>query len=504
MSVEARHMRRLQEEGRGTIADQSYVKRLIGKWGKLLEGMKERTPQDRYLMGITAMLFENESRHLKELTEDMRTVNVGPFTKFVFPVLRWVFPNLIANEIVSVQPMTAPVGAVFYLDYVYGTSKGGTTAGNTFPSQFDQTFSSENVNGEILASGDGTNYGGAGGTLGVTLAFNPVRPFNQSLGYSVQIQEINPQTGTVVQTATDNGTGGFTFSPAGGGAGTINYANGSISGFKFTNVPASANAIKAFYTYDGELNTKIPQINLDVKQKPVQAIPRRLKAIWSAEAAEDLRAFHGVDAETELVSAVAQEIALEIDRDILNDLVQASTGTTGTFDRVPPAGIPEIDHLRSMMTVISTVSNQIHTKTLRAPANWIVTSPAVSALISQLTTHADFRPLWVSDGASPYGPGDMPRPLTQYGQFGIYKTGTLMNKWMVYEDPYFTNNLMLVGLKGASFLDAGYVWAPYIPLQVTATFLDPSDFSLRKGLRTRYAKSVLRSEFYGQIRFLNL
>jgi hypothetical protein len=157
-----------------------------------------------------------------------------------------------------------------------------------------------------------------------------------------------------------------------------------------------------------------------------------------------------------------------------------------------------------MITVISTVSNQIHTKTLRAPANWIVTSPAVSALISQLTTHADFRPLWVSDGASPYGPADMPRPLTQYGQFGIYKTGTLMNKWMVYEDPYFTNNLMLVGLKGASFLDAGYVWAPYIPLQVTATFLDPSDFSLRKGLRTRYAKSVLRSEFYGQIRFLNL
>src|SRR5208282_5937506 len=108
MSVEARHMRRLQEEGRGTIADQSYVKRLIGKWGKLLEGMPDRSPQNRYLMGITAMLFENESRHLRELTEDMRSVNVGPFTKFVFPVLRWVFPNLIANEIVSVQPMTAP------------------------------------------------------------------------------------------------------------------------------------------------------------------------------------------------------------------------------------------------------------------------------------------------------------------------------------------------------------------------------------------------------------
>jgi hypothetical protein len=128
----------------------------------------------------------------------------------------------------------------------------------------------------------------------------------------------------------------------------------------------------------------------------------------------------------------------------------------------------------------------------------------VSALVAQLTTHGDFRPLWVSSGESPYGPADMPRPMTQQGQFGIYKTGTLMNKWMVYEDPFFTRDQMLIGLKGSSFLDAGYVWAPYIPLQVTPTFLDPSDFSFRKGLRTRYAKQLLRPEFYGQLRVLNL
>ncbi len=502
MGVEARNM--VLEEARQTIADQGYIRALVRKWGDFLEGIPDRTDQQRYTLGVAAMLMENEAQHLLGLTEDTRTTNVGSFTKFIFPILRRVFPNLIANEIVSVQPMTAPVGAVFYLDYVFGTTKGGTQAGNVFPRDFDRNYSSELVSGEILITGDGVNYGGATLTFGSVLSFTPVRPLDTTRNYSVVIQEFD-LLGNVVQTATDNGAGGFTFSPSGGAeSGNINYSNGSISTFKFKNVPLVNHPIKAIYTYDGELNTKIPQINLDVKKAPVEAKARRLKALWSAEAAEDLRAFHGVDAETEMVSAVAQDIALEIDREIIQDLFQNSTGTTATFDRVPPAAISEIDHLRSMITQISTVSNLIHKKTLRAPANFIVTSPEVSALISQLTTHGDYRPLWVSGGESPYGPADMPRPLTQHGQFGIYKVGTLMNKWLVYEDPFFTRDQMLIGLKGSTYLDAGYVWAPYIPLQVTPTFLDPNDFSFRKGLRTRYAKQLLRPEFYGQMRILNL
>jgi hypothetical protein len=502
MGVEARNL--LAEESRRTIADKGYVRALISKWGEFLEGIPDRTESQRYTLGVAALLMENEAQHLLSLNEDTRTVNVGSFTKFIFPILRRVFPNLIANEVVSVQPMTAPIGAVFYLDYVYGSTKGGTQAGGIFPRDFDRNYSSEYISGEIIITGDGTNYGGGGNPFSAVLAWTPVRPLDTTNGFSTVVQEIDP-SGNVIQAATDNGTGGFTFSPAGGStSGIINYSNGAITNFKFQNVPATGNQIKAFYYYNGELNIKIPQINLDVKKAPVEAIARRLKALWSAEAAEDLRAFHGLDAETEMVSAVAQDIALEIDREIIQDLFASSTGTTGTFDRVPPAGIPELDNLRSIITQISTISNLIHKKTLRAPANFIVTSPEISALLSQLTTHGDFRALWVSGGESPYGPADMPRPLTQHGQFGIYKTGTLMNKWLVYEDPFFTRNFMLIGLKGASFLDAGYVWAPYIPLQVTPTFLDPSDFSFRKGLRTRYAKKLLRPEFYGQLNVMNL
>lgn len=498
MSTEARNM--LLNEGRGSIADQSYVGALIKKWRPLLEGLSDRTEHDRYVLGCTAMLMENQSQYLQSMTEDTRSINVGNFTKFIFPVLRRVFPNLIANDIVSVQPMTAPVGAVFFLDYVYGTTKGGTTAGNVLPRDFDRDYSSEFVNGEPLATGDGTNFGGAGAALAATMGFNPVRPLDASRGFSVIIREVDG-SGATIQEATDDGAGGFTGDAS---AGTLNYSNGALSGFKFAAEPANGNQIKVYYYYDGELSSKVPQINLDVKKAAIEAVPRRLKAVWSSEAAEDLRALHGVDAETEIVSAVAQEIAMEIDREIINDLFLSSTGTTSTFDRVPPSGVNELDHLRSLITTLSTVSNLIHKKTLRAPANWIVTSPEVSALLTQLQGHGDFRALWTSGGASPMGPMDMPRPINQHGQFGIYKTGTLSNKWMVYEDPFFSRDQMLLGLKGGSYLDAGYVWAPYIPLQVTESFMDPNDFSIRKGMRTRYAKKVLRSDYYGQVRILNL
>lgn len=496
--MEARNL--IQEEGRRTIADQSYVGALIRKWGDFLEGLPDRTEQDRYTLGCTAMLMENESLWLQSLTEETRTVNVGSFTKFIFPVLRRVFPNLIANEIVSVQPMTAPVGAVFFADYVYGSSKGPTTEGNVFPRDFDRDYSSEFVNGEQLATGDGTNYVNGANTLGGQLAWTPVRALDTSREFSVTLREVNATTGATVQEAVDDGAGGFTGDTT---AGTINYSNGSITGFEFSSAPANGNPIKVFYYYNGEMNTQVPEIRLDIKKAPVEAVPRRMKALWSSEASEDLRAFHGMDAETEMVSMISQEIALEIDREIIQQLFLNSNGTTASFDRIPPGGISEIDHLRALITQISTVSNLIYKKTLRAPANWIVTSPEVSALLAQLTTHGDFKPMWSGD-MNPGSPIDPMRPRTAHGQFSVYKVGTLLNKWMVYEDPFFTRDRMMIGLKGGSFLESGYVWAPYVPLQVTPTFLDPSDFSFRKGLRSRYAKKMLRPDYYGNLTIQNL
>jgi hypothetical protein len=493
--------RQINEGTKRSAADQSYTGALIRKWGEFLEGMPKATPAQRYTLGVAAMLFENQAEWLGGLNEETRQVNVGGFQKFIFPILRRVFPNLLANEIVSVQPMNAPIGAIFYQDLVYGTSKGATAAGAVFPRDFDRDYSSENVNGEILATGDGVNYSGAGAPLASSLGFTPVRPLDATRGYSVIVRELTP-AGVVVQEATDDGSNGFTGAAA---AGSINYSNGAITAFKFVAMPALGNSIKAFYSYDGEGNSKVPTVGLDIKKCPIEAKARRLKAVWSSEASEDLRALHGQDAESELVGAASQEIGLEIDREVIMDLYQAATGTTGAFDRVPPAGINELDHLRSLITVLSTVSNLIHKKTLRAPANWIVTSPEVSALFQQLQTHGDYRPIWMSGAGSPLNTDvDMPRPLTQHGQFGVYKAGTLSNKWMVYEDPFFPRDKLLIGLKGDSYLNAGYAFAPYIPLQVTPTFYDPTDFTFKKGLRTRYAKKMLRPEYFGSVSIAHL
>jgi len=459
--VEARRM--IIEDSSGTIADQRLVGVLIEKWNDLMEGMGDDTPFDRYKRGCLAMLFENQARDLRRMNEETRALNVGYFTKFIFPVLTRVFPNLIANEIVSVQPMTAPQGAVFYLDYIYGTSKGAVTAGEVFPRDFNQNYTSEYVDGEVLVTGDGTNYGPAATALSANLAFTPVHKPSTDRGIQVIIREIDASDGSTVQEGKFLATGAADTSTD-LSAGTLNYSNGALAGVRFGTIPVNGNQVKMYYRYDGELNTLLPRMKLDVKKAVIQVESRRLKALWSSEAAEDLRALQGIEAETELVSAAAQEMALEIDREIITDLFLASTGTTDTFDRVPPAGISEVDHLRSIVTSFSRVSNAIHKATLRAPANWIV----------------------------------------NHGQFGVYKQGTLMHKWIVYIDPFFQSDMALVGLKGSSYLDSGYVWAPYVPLQVTPTFLDPNDMSFRKGLRTRYAKKLLRSEYYGQLRVQNL
>ena len=493
--MEARNM---LSAGARTVRDDSYGALLEDKWGNFLEGV-----QDPYTRRVMAMMYENQFEDMRhQLTEDTLSVNAGSYTKYIFPVLRRVFPNLIANEIVSVQPMTAPVGAVFYFEYKHGKSKGQTVAGSNLIQNFDQDYSSEKILEEQVAVPDGAKYGGAGAALSVILQYSPVRPLNSALGLSVVVEDQDAD-GTVQQTATDDGAGGFTGNVLAGSS--INYATGQITNFKFTVAPvagAGDRKIVVTYFYDSEANKQVPDVYLDISFQEIRATTRKLKARWSAEASDDLRAFHGVDAETELVAGISQEIALELDRDILSQLFAASVTTATTFDFTVPAGITELDHIRSCLTRMSAVSYLIHKKTLRAPANWYVTSPEVSAKLVQLQSHGDWRPIWVS-GAQPYGPFDGIQTPPSYGPIsshqGILKLGLLSNKWWGYQDPFFTFNQIMLGLRGQSYLDAGFVFAPYVPLQMTPTFLDPEDQTYRKGMRTRYATKRLRDEWYGRV-----
>lgn len=462
-----------------TVRDRSYIAALVTKWKPMLDQPGAR-PMNEHTRNCMAILYENQAQYLMGLDEETKSTNVGAFTKFVFPVLRRVFPSLIANDIVSVQPMTAPIGGIFYYELKYGTTKGKVVAGQKLVKDFNAYYSSEHIDEEVIGTGGGTSFTS-------TLDFTPVKAGT-----------VKVVAGAV--SGADTGTGGIT--GTGIVSGAIDYNTGAISVTFTSAVSASVNVI-ATYDYNMECNSNIPQINIDIELLEIKAKTRKLKALWCSEAADDLKAFHGLDAEAELVAGIASEIALELDREIIEDLRLGGTTTGASYAIGPtPSGVTELDHIRGLITKLTLVSNRIHKASLRGPANFLVTSPEVSAYIEQLTTHGDFRPVMAAPDQTQIAPVQQPHT------FGVYMAGTVSSKYVLYKDPYFpTVNVgsgsgtgeILVGYKGQNFLDAGYVWAPYVPLQLTATFLDPDDFKYRKGLRTRYATKMVRPEFYSKV-----
>lgn len=517
----------LQESGKGTIADQSYVTQLSEKYKNYLVGI-----DDNYTRGATAILMENEMEYLRNLNEDTLSTNVGSFTKYIFPMLRRVFPNLIANQIVSVQPMTAPVGGIFTYEYKYGDRKGvkNPTHGSITNNPYDQNYDGELNSGDEMIKNFGVNYsseyvdydvictdGGGNATVtestnnGRRPSFLPMRTpgTDAQKTYTVTLYARTAEGGGTDRIISADAAGNLTDQDS-NACGTIDFTTGNftvnailVAGGASTFLAGTV--IYAIYWYNSELvynteNTQIPSMNLDITLETVKAESRKLKATWSAEAVDDLRALHGLDAEAELVSGISNEIALEIDRQIITELL-AGVGHTATYDFQFNGGsagdhTTEMEAIRGLLTPVEAVSAEIHRTSGRSPANFMVVSPVVNGMLAQLTSHYDYQMNAAVAQKPSYG------PLT--ANFGVTRAGTLFNKYTVYIDPYMPQNDILIGLKGASFLDAGYVFAPYVPLMATPTFQDPDNFMNKKGLRSRYATKMLRPEYYGKITVSNL
>jgi hypothetical protein len=250
-----------------------------------------------------------------------------------------------------------------------------------------------------------------------------------------------------------------------------------------------------------EATVDIPEIDIKVDSISVTAITKKLKAKWTPELGQDLNAYHNLDAEVELTSILSEQIALEIDREILEDLIKGSTAGTYYWSRSPglfvdkttgveigaSSAAPDFtgtvsEWYETLVETINDVSAQIHRKTLRGGANFLVTSPEVANI---LEFTSGFRASVTHDADK--------------GTVGAVKAGSISKKWDVYVDPYFPRNLVLVGRKGGSFLESGYVYAPYVPLQVTPTIFGTEDFVPRKGVMTRYAKKMVRPDMYGLV-----
>ncbi len=261
----------------------------------------------------------------------------------------------------------------------------------------------------------------------------------------------------------------------------------------------SVNTSSNLYALEG--SSDIPEIDIKVDSTAITAQTKKLKAKWTPELGQDLNAYHNLDAEVELTSILSEQIALEIDREILADLVNGATAGTFYWSRSPglfvsrstgaeigaSSAAPDFtgtvsEWYETLIETINDVSAQIHRKTLRGGANFVVCSPEVANI---LEFTSGFRANVTAD--------------VDKGEIGAVKVGSLSRKFDVMVDPYFPRNLVLIGRKGSSFLESGYVYAPYVPLQITPTIFGTEDFVPRKGVMTRYGKKMVRPDMYGLV-----
>ena len=269
---------------------------------------------------------------------------------------------------------------------------------------------------------------------------------------------------------------------------------GSMDGYTgstFSSSTAANNAFTATYRIykNLEFEDRIGEVSFDLQSVTVSVTERKLRAQWSPEMAQDVAAFHNIDAEAELTALLSEQVAAEIDREILRDLRKGAAWNLrwdyNGWKRLGSSAVPytQKDWNQTLITAINQISAQIHKSTLRGGANWIVVSSEISAIFD------DLEYFHVSNAA----------PEQDQYNMGIERVGTLAGRYQVYRDPYFPPNQVLMGHKGTSLLDTGYIYAPYVPLQLTPTMYNPFNFTPIKGIMTRYAKKMVNNRFYGRI-----
>jgi hypothetical protein len=501
------------------VLDQT--RKLAGKWERsgLLEGLKGYEKQ-----GMAVML-ENQATQL--LGENSKTNSAGTsgeqWAGVALPLVRKVFGSIAAKNFVSVQPMNLPAGLVFYMDFKYGSTNQGQTAGTSL---YGTALSSPYSSFGNQTEGGLYGAGRFGYTLNDTASITTLGDTTASVSFAdVNYNQDFVATGSLrkyVVAGSDLSGADFlavrTFVPSGS---TIDFAALVLPEFtKYdgTNVTfivsSSANAVlnQVFYSRqptdtsrgdfedrDGSAtNLNIPEIDLELKSETIVAKTRKLKAVWSPELAQDLNAYHSIDAEAELTSMLSDYIATEIDLEILDMLIAAAPSTNTEFWSAEIGSVwngvnfaassftgtawTNMTWFQTLGQKMQKVSNKIHQATMRGGANFAVVSPTVATILETIP------------GFAAGTDGDKMEFAA-----GVTKIGSFQNRFTVYKNPYMKENVMLMGFRGSQFLETGAVYAPYIPLIMTPLVYDPNNFTPRRGVMTRYAKKIVRPEFFGKI-----
>jgi len=519
------------------------TRQLVKKWEPtgLLEGIEDETKTH----GM-AVLLENQAGQLIQEASVTGGQNAEEWSGVALPLVRRIFGELAAQEFVSVQPMNLPSGLIFYLDFKYGTAQTGNHTensdvyGNTSGSNVDATgglygagkfgYSINDKETSTMTCGataSGSTTFSTGSVSWSDVDFEPDLSASQAIAVTADNALIKVVTPIAAYTNADTdgvrafsvaGTNFDEFFPAytkyDKDASTITFivrkssvnavANAVVdyhqqpaTNYSRTDFEPSASQIDA--NPEGDID--IPELDIALKSIPIIAKTRKLKAVWTPELAQDLNAYHSVDAEAELTSLLSEYISMEIDLEILDMLMaNASAKTerwsarvgheydslTGLF--VESSGASNAytkgDWFQTLGNKIQSVSNAIHQKTLRGGANFIVVSPETATILESIPGYATS-----ADGDA----------NTNQFAMGVQKVGAINNRYTVYKNPYMLENSILVGFRGSNFLETGAVYAPYVPLIMTPLVYDPKNFTPRKGVMTRYAKKMVRPEFYGKV-----
>jgi hypothetical protein len=520
---------------------------LVEKWEPALEGI-----QDDYVRRTTAQLLENQAKQIVSekineagVTTGATTVGqLGTFQKFAFPLVRRVYPELIANKIVGVQPMQGPVSQIFYL----GNSRVSGSSQQTVYSKYKMTY--RGLNNEKIGSMGGINAAYPAGQEGQHGNLTMESALAGGSGLEVDVDP-NFSTSSVLQAS------------AGGTSATF---GGKVASFP------NADTIMGWTVSGGErlTGTGIPELQFHIQQQAVVAGTRKMRALWTLEASQDLKAYHNLDLERELTDLLSKELSLEIDREILEDLRMLGYGFNGTdtmgnwrasqldngnpnsfqdTDRVGPHAttgyggsvVEDIDgfvpsaftydqaselaegsegagssrttidsnvfvmdftqsslsfsprHIgetyANLLALLNLASQDIYRTTHRGPGTVLITSPLIAALLE-------------SSAKLEGGIESADKP-TNMGNSIEYK-GKFAGKYDLYVDPLWPEDEILMGYKGSNAMDSGYVYSPYIPLQQLPTIVDPDSFQPRKGILTRYGKAAITPahRFYRIIRIV--
>jgi len=516
---------------------------LVNKWAPtgLLEGIKD----EQKVLGMSVLL-ENQARQLiDEASKTGTSTNSEEWSGVALPLVRKIFGELASQEFVSVQPMNLPSGLIFYLDFKYGTAQAGIGAGEQV---FGVTSGSGDPTAGLYGAGKfgysindviGTQRAQTAITSSVNWAdvdFEPdlsasvstdtvgtaIKAFDVPIGDMSAldlegVRAFEPTGSTAftsyfpAYTKVLDGIDGNEVAPSDSTASHVRFlikeaASTAGATISVNYHKAPTDTTRGDFEADAgsgppETDVDIPEIDIAMRSIPIVAKTRKLKAVWTPELAQDLNAYHSVDAEAELTSLLSEYVTMEIDLEILDMLRLNALAKTERwsarvgfeFDSVANTfressgasnAYTKNDWFQTLGNKIQSVSNAIHQKTLRGGANFIVVSPETATILESIPGYATS-----SDGDA----------SNKSYAMGVQKAGLLNNRFTVYKNPYQFENIILVGFRGSNFLETGAVYAPYVPLIMTPLVYDPKNFTPRKGVMTRYAKKIVRPEFYGKV-----